>query len=752
MSVERHIPDLLRSKYAIKLFGISLLIVAIVLALGTVTAVKVSERVTENQLQSIEANAELEANALGRWMEGEQQTLRILSKGIDTANLTATRATLNGEFTSQSEDLDAFHVVERASSPTSNGTTERIVASTDSGLEGSQLAATNINWGEDTDGNDRQFTFESQDDLLTSWVYIDDSEPLVAMATPTADGKHVLIGEYRPSVRVQQSVDVVEGTDTVVLGGVSGWVIFDETSPDEFRRYKGQVNKTEVGSRILARDDPTSVLNGSEVDTDEVRGYHSVPVSGIDWVVVKETPRSTALSLPQQVQTDLSMLIGIIVVGFMLIGVVIERGPIQSIKRTADKANAIAEGDLSVNITRTNRIDEIGKLNESFWNTKEYIDVIAQQSEALSRQEFDADVLDRTVPGRVGESMASMRTDLERFIDELEAERERYSTLIEQSNDGIVVVQDGRFVFTNDRFVEISGYDRDQLLGMEMVDLIVPEDREFAREQYDRRMSGESPSRTYELGIETDSGEQRTVAVSASYISHDGEPASLVNVRDITDRKRRENRLTVFHRVLRHNLRNSLQPVQGVLNTIESDTIDQSFVDTAQRQVDELLSTADTARYLEQAFRDLEMIRADLGPMFGSLQERAQTDYPDATMELPDGTATVEVAHVLQDALWELLENAFEYTGEHPHVELTLDVQEDVAVLRISDDGDGIPKVERETLGRNDETALQHTSGLGLWFTHWTIQASGGTLDFEVDGGTTVIVTLPLADDSDKQP
>lgn len=752
MGAERYVPDLFRSKYAIKLFAISLLIVAVVLALGTVTAVQVSERVTENQLQSIEANAELEANALGRWMQGEQQTIRILSQGIDTANLTATRATLNGEFASRSEDLAAFHVVERTSDPTSNGTTERIVASTDSGLESSELAATNINWGEDTDGNDRQFTFEDRDDLLTSWVYIDDGEPLVAMATPTADGEHVLIGEYRPSVRVRQSVDVVEGTDTVVLGGVSGWVVFDETSPDEFRRYKGQVNKTEVGSRILTRDDPASVLNGSEVDADEVRGYHSVPVSGIDWVVVKETPRSTALALPQQVQTDLTALIGIIVVGFLLIGVVIERGPIQSIKRTANQANAIAEGDLSIDIARTDRIDEIGELNESFWNTKEYIDVIAQQSQALSRQEFDADVLDRTVPGRVGESMASMRTDLEQSINELEAERERYSMLIEQSNDGIVVVQDGRFVFANDRFVEITGYDREQLLGMSMLDVIVPDDRELAREQYDRPMSGESPSRTYELGIETDSGELRTVAVSASYIRHDSEPASLINVRDITDRKRRENRLTVFHRVLRHNLRNSLQPVRGVLDTIEPETIDQSFIESAQRQVDDLLDTAGTARYLEQAFRDLEILRTDLGPMLEALQGRASEEYPAATLELPDETATVEAAHVLRDALWELLENAFEHTGEAPHVEVTLDVREEVAVLQIQDDGDGLPDVERKTIDSNDESALQHTSGLGLWFAHWTVQASGGTLDFEVDEGTTAIVTLPLVDDSDEQP
>lgn len=751
MGVERHLPDLLRSKYAIKLFGLSLLIVAVVLAVSALMTVQVSDRVSEDQLQSIEANAELEANALGRWMEGEQQTIGILSETIHGDNLNDTRATLNGEFTARSEDLEAFHVVERATGATSNGTTERIVASTESRLEGRELAATNINWGEDTAGNERQFIFEGQDDLLVSWVYIDDGEPLVAIATPTADGDHVLIGEYRPSVRVKQSVDVVEGTDTVVLGGVSGWVIFDETSPEEFRRYKGQVNRTEVGTRILNRDDPTTVLNGSEVGETEVRGYHSVPVEGIDWVVVKETPRSSALALSKQIQSDLAGLMGIIIVGFLLVGALIERGPIQSIKRTASQANAIAKGDLDISISRTDRIDEIGELNDSFRNTKAYIDTIAQQSQALSRQEFDAEVLDQEIPGRVGESMAAMRTDLERFINELEAERERYSTLIEQSNDGIIVIKDGEVVFANDRFIEITGYQRERLLGMSMLNLIVQDDRELAREQHDRRMNRESPPQTYELGIVTESGEQRTAEVSASYITHNGEPASLVNVRDITDRKRRENRLTVFHRVLRHNLRNSLQPVRGVLDNMTPETVDEALVESAQQQLDDLLATANTARYLERAFRDLEIQRTEVGPLLESLQERAETEYPAATVIRPDGSATVEAAHVLPDALWELLENALEHTGPKPHVELTLDVRADVAVLHISDDGDGIPAVERDAIGSNDESALQHTSGLGLWFAHWTVVASGGSLDFTVGDGTTVSVTLPLVDSGDEQ-
>jgi PAS domain S-box-containing protein len=748
MRLQRFVPDRLRRKYAVKLFAISVLIVAAVVALGTIMAVQVSERVTEEQLQSIEANAELEANALGRWIQGEQQTLRILSGSINAHNRSRTRATLNGELTDQSTDLGAYHVVERATGETSYGTSERIVASTQRQLEGSELGVTNIYWGEDTAENRREFAFDGRNDLLTSWVYIDNGEPLVAIATPTADGDHVLVGEYRPSVRVRDSVDVVDDTNTVVLGGVSGFVVFDETSTSEFRRYKGQINTTEVGSRILAREDPNTVLRGSEIDSTEVRGYHSVSTPGIDWVVVKETPRATALALTNRVQRDLAGIIGIVILGFVLIGVIVEYGPIREIKQTARQAEAIARGDLDITVELTDRDDELGDLRRSFRNTLDYIDSIAKQSEALSRTEFDAPVLDEEIPGVLGESITAMETELERFITELETERSRYSTLIEQSNDGIVVIQDGQFVFANDRFVDIVGYDREQLLGTSFLDIVGPVDQDFILEMYENR-SELSPDRQFEVRIETAAGEQRTVEVAGARIQHDGEQATLTNIRDITDRKRRERRLTVFNRVLRHNLRNSLQTIQAALHAVEADRDDPELVASAHGQVEDLLRTANTARRMEEAFEDLRMETLELGPLFESLQSRAARDYPAATITIPDDTATVEAPHMLRDALWELIENACEHAGESPRIEVRIDRHEEHAVVHISDDGPGIPEPEREILGSEEESELRHTSGLGLWFVYWTVEVSMGELSFTVEDGTTVSVTLPLATELD---
>lgn len=748
MSFERYLPDLLRSRYSVKLLGVSLLIVLVVVAIGVTTAIQVSDQAAEEQLESVEANAELEAEALGKWIEGEQESIRVLANhgSIDPNDIDSTRETLETELDTMDEEAAALHLAERSPERLSNGTTEQVVASTEPELEGNELAETNINWGEDVDGDDRQYNFEDEDDVILSWVYMDKDESSVAVASPTADGEYVLISEYRTSVRAEEFTSVIKETETVVLGGVSAYVVFDEDNPDEFKEYSGDRESTEIGQTILENDDPFAVLSGSVLTDEEVKGYHSVPADDVDWVVVKEAPRSNAFALADQIRADLAMLIGTVILGFLLIGIVIQRGPIRSIRRLAWQADSIAEGDLTVEIEDEGRIDEVGEVRESFQKTKEYIETITRQSEALSEQRFDAAVLDEEIPGAVGTSMATMRADLERYIDALEHERKRYSTLVEQSSDGVVVIQDGEIVFANEQFAKIVGADSNALPGMPIVDLIAPEDRQLARERHEKRMQGASPPDRYEIDIETNAGERRTVEVAISRIDHDNEPAALINVRDVTERNRREQRLDVLNRVLRHNLRNDLEVIGGVLESIDtSSTHDPEMLAVARRQTSELLETAETARRMEHALEDVEIIQHDLQAVLDSLAEQSRSEFSVARLTVDTEAVTVSAVDVLDEALWELLENAFQHT-ESSQVTISVDVHDRMATVSLGDGGPGIPDDVYKSIERGEETALAHGDGLGLWFAYWMIEASGGDLAFEVDEGTTVRVRLPLAD------
>lgn len=417
MRLEQLLPAPIRSRYALKLLCVSLLIVLAITAITTTTVLQVSDRVQAEQLTSIETNAELEARALGQWIDGKQQTVRVLSshEGIVPSAPNQTGATLSTEIEELSAETASLSVVERSEQSVSNGTTEPIIASTEQQLVGEPLRATDINW-KPTVG----FNFNGSDDVVLSWVYTDDTnETFVALASPTPDGEHVLIAEYQTSVRAAEFTSTVPGTETLVLGGFTGFVLFDENESNGIVEYNGDIANTTIGDKIR-QTDPTAELHGAVLTEDAVKGYYSVPGDRVDWVVVKEVPRSTALALTDRVQQDLWVLLGLVLIGFFLVGVVIQRGPITSIKEVATQANAIAAGDLSVDIERGGRVDEVGEVRSAFNNTKAYIETITKQADALSRQAFDSDVLDENIPGRVGDSMRTMQRDLQTSITRLE--------------------------------------------------------------------------------------------------------------------------------------------------------------------------------------------------------------------------------------------------------------------------------------------------------------------------------------------
>lgn len=126
----------------------------------------------------------------------------------------------------------------------------------------------------------------------------------------------------------------------------------------------------------------------------------------------------------------------------------------------------------------------------------------------------------------------------DRTIAESEA---KYRTLVEQSNEGILIIQDERLVFVNDRLGALLGIEAKGLVGSHIKEIVYPDDVDSARERHEKRVSGEIGPSTYDLRFKTASGEPLWVFVSASRIKWKGNHAVLAMITDINERKRLES-------------------------------------------------------------------------------------------------------------------------------------------------------------------------------------------------------------------
>ncbi|UPV76388.1 response regulator (plasmid) [Halorussus limi] len=214
---------------------------------------------------------------------------------------------------------------------------------------------------------------------------------------------------------------------------------------------------------------------------------------------------------------------------------------------------------------------------------------------------------------------------------------------------------------------------------------------------------------------------------------------------------RREQRLQVFNRILRHNLRNDLNVVLG-----RAQNIGEEFPPAAgearviEQKASELIEISEKAREVGKTLdrEDRTKKQIDVTDCVERTCEEFRQSYPDAEIAttLPE-SARVYADKTLEAAIGEVVENAIEHNDDRPSVRVTVSATGDDGEwveVTVLDDGPGIPEDEREVLTEGEETALHHGSGLGLWLSHWIVGKFGGELAFEdyhTDGGA---VTLRL--------
>ncbi|MFX0092921.1 MAG: PAS domain S-box protein [Candidatus Hodarchaeota archaeon] len=122
----------------------------------------------------------------------------------------------------------------------------------------------------------------------------------------------------------------------------------------------------------------------------------------------------------------------------------------------------------------------------------------------------------------------------------LKESEKKYRTLVEQSLQALVIIQDGRIVFVNPAAEEPSGYTIEELYALspeEFRSLIHPEDQDLIFNRLRDRLAGKNVPSRYECRLIHKSGKENWVELSSSVIEFRGRPAVQIAYIDITKYK-----------------------------------------------------------------------------------------------------------------------------------------------------------------------------------------------------------------------
>ena len=312
---------------------------------------------------------------------------------------------------------------------------------------------------------------------------------------------------------------------------------------------------------------------------------------------------------------------------------------------------------------------------------------------------------------------------------------------IDNLGTAVVIVDTGeRIIERNDEAARVLGLPVGTALGGQL--------SEYAPD-VNPTESGGTVTRTVD-------GQERTYAVTTAPLEAAGGTSvgNSIVLQDITAERRREQRLAVLNRVLRHNLRNDLNVVQGYLD-IATDRVDDAdlrgMLETATRKTAGVIELGEKARSIENAMGDGAggttpvAVRPFLDDICEDLTAGADAEI---RIEVPTERSVHTDPSILAVVLENLIENAVEHADtDAPVVAVRVGTAGSDVAIEVEDNGPGVPDHELDVLDATEETALEHGSGLGLWIVKWGVASLGGTVEFDVsDAGTVARVTLPATD------
>jgi len=206
--------------------------------------------------------------------------------------------------------------------------------------------------------------------------------------------------------------------------------------------------------------------------------------------------------------------------------------------------------------------------------------------------------------------------------DALRESEEKFRSLVERANDGMVIIQDGLVKYANPKSAELWGGTVEEIINTPFTEYVHPDDRPKVIERYNRRMAGEDVKPVYDVAIRTRDGSIQWGEVNVGRITYCGKPADFVIIRDITERKKIEGELieaketaetanrvkTEFLSIMSHELRTPLNAIIG-FSEILADQMFGALNERQKQYIDHVLSSG---RHLLQLIDDiLDLIKIE---------------------------------------------------------------------------------------------------------------------------------------------
>jgi PAS domain S-box-containing protein len=346
--------------------------------------------------------------------------------------------------------------------------------------------------------------------------------------------------------------------------------------------------------------------------------------------------------------------------------------------------------------------------------------------------------------------------------------------LIEHANESIFALsKTGKLIWLNKQALNVSGCNYEQLSNYRYFDFIIPEDKNLAKETFEKALAGESVN--VELRVLNNFGVETSLFITCTPIYDEQEITHLLLIaRDITEEKIMNERVAQDEKMralgqlsagIAHNFNNLLAAILGNAQLLkrsnaserlvkQAGVIERAALDGAE-MVKRIQAFANQQKEVAYEQINLNQILQDSITLTRPIWQdgaRAKGVKYEVDMNLPESPIIRGSASEIREVFVNIILNALDAMPEGGNLNISGAVSEGMAITSITDTGCGISEDVRQHIFEPFFTTKGVAgTGLGLAVSYTTIERHGGTIevDSESGQGSTFIIKIPLVDLSD---
>jgi len=363
----------------------------------------------------------------------------------------------------------------------------------------------------------------------------------------------------------------------------------------------------------------------------------------------------------------------------------------------------------------------------------------------------------------------------------LRQSEEKFRVLANVAKVMISIVEDAagkKYLFMNDEWHRVLGYNRDEVQNMEPMDFVAPESKQEVLDNAAKRMQGKQAPVSYEVKVVTKSGEIRQLDFSATVITFQNKKALLTTAIDISERKKTEEALREsetklrelnaqkdkFFSIIAHDLKSPFNAIVGFSELLMEQINEKNYegiheyakiISQSSLQAMDLLmnllewSRAQSGRmlFIPEKMKLVDLIEENILLFQGIARQKSIT----INKFLPDKITVFADESMIGTVLRNLISNAIKFTSKGGEINISAVKRLKEVLVSVSDNGIGIAPQRLEKLFRIDEgdstrgTNDEKGTGLGLILCKEFVENHGGTIGAESKEGkgSTFYFSLP---------